>query len=211
MKATSLRWRLRWLVVMALAAVLLPLGVLSFRATLHEIQELSDGRLAQSARTLLTLIERIGPEALGTAAATATGMPHVPITIPLGTRTYETEVAFQVTGPDGRVRLATANFAALAPPLASQRGFHEIRIGRYRWRTYTLSDPASGIVIRTGERYDSRRDILRALLLDHSLPLLFGLPLIALLVGWAVRRGLRPLDQLAQSLRARAPGSREPI
>jgi two-component system, OmpR family, sensor histidine kinase QseC len=67
------------------------------------------------------------------------------------------------------------------------------------------------VIIRTGERYDSRHDITRAVWLEHSLPLLVGLPLLALLVGWAVRRGLRPLESLTRALSAREPGSHEPV
>jgi two-component system sensor histidine kinase QseC len=76
---------------------------------------------------------------------------------------------------------------------------------------FTLHDEADGMVIRTGERYDSRHDITHALWLEHSLPLLVGLPLLALLVGWAVRRGLRPLEALTRALSAREPGSHEPV
>jgi two-component system sensor histidine kinase QseC len=46
---------------------------------------------------------------------------------------------------------------------------------------------------------------------DHGLPLLIGLPLLGLLVGWAVKRGLRPLDALTHSLAARPLGSHESI
>jgi len=66
-------------------------------------------------------------------------------------------------------------------------------------------------VIRTGERYDSRHDITHAVWLEHSLPLLIALPLLALLVGWAVRRGLRPLESLTRALSAREPGTQEPV
>ena len=43
---SSLRARLRWLIVLVLVAVLLPLGLLSFQRTIREVDELLDGRLA---------------------------------------------------------------------------------------------------------------------------------------------------------------------
>jgi two-component system sensor histidine kinase QseC len=43
------------------------------------------------------------------------------------------------------------------------------------------------------------------------LPLLIGLPLLGLLVGWAVKRGLRPLESLTDALAARPLGSHESI
>ncbi len=52
MKPLSLRSRLLVLIVFVLGAVLIPLGMLSAKRTLEEVDELSDGRLAQAARTL---------------------------------------------------------------------------------------------------------------------------------------------------------------
>lgn len=204
MKPVSLRWRLRWLVIGALAAVLVPLGLYSFAVTRHELGELTDGRLAQSAHTLQLMLGAQG-DAFRPADAIATA------TIQPGKHTFESEVAFQVVDRDGRVRMATENFAALGAPDADDRGFRDIRLGRYQWRTYTLADAAHGAVIRVGERYDSRHDIVRALLLDHALPVLVGLPLIALLIGLAVKRGLKPLARLARVLQARTPGNRAPV
>lgn len=208
MRPRSLRWRLLWLVIGALAVVLVPLGIFSLRTTMREMDELADGRLAQAAHVLQLMLRSTGVDALAGDAGLA---GQKPVTVPLGRHTFESEVAFQVVDNQGRLRLATANFAALAPPDPGDSGFHDILWQGYRWRSYILCDAGTGVCIRAGERYDSRRDILRALWLDHALLLLVGLPLIALLVGWAVRRGLRPLDRLAEGLAARAPGSREPV
>ena len=78
MTRRSLRSRLRWLILGVIALVLLPLGIYSLRRTINEVNELSDGRLAQSARTLQTLIGEIGLPALQRHNAEA-GMV-VPIT-----------------------------------------------------------------------------------------------------------------------------------
>ena len=214
MKATSLRGRLRWLIIGVMIAVLLPLAILSFRRTLGEVDELSDGRLAEAARTLQVIIDQDGT---GSLRGRDQSDQLVPIEAPraqamkLSGHTYESEVGFQVFDATGRLTLATTNLAALPPPGPSDTEFRDITAGGYRWRLFTLDDVADGVVIRTGERYDSRHDILRALWLDHALPLLIGLPLLALLVGWAVKRGLRPLEALTGALASRPLGSREPI
>jgi two-component system sensor histidine kinase QseC len=210
----SLHGRLRWLIILVLLAVLLPLGVLSFQRTIREVDELSDGRLAQSARTLQVLIKHADMQALqghdgvDTLVPIEAGGSHPP---KWQRNTYESEVGFQVFDGTGRTLLATANLAALPPPVAGDADFRDVQQGPYRWRVFTLHGEADGLVIRTGERYDSRHEIMHAVWLEHSLPLLIGLPLLALLVGWAVRRGLRPLEALAQALAAREPGNREPV
>ncbi|HWU76847.1 MAG TPA: ATP-binding protein [Rhodanobacter sp.] len=214
MSRLSLRGRLRWLIIAVMVAVLLPLAIYSFRRTLDEVRELSDGRLAQSARTLQVIIDQDGTDAL---RARVHGDKLVPTEAPTAKsrhhriHTYESEVGFQVFDGTGRMILATANFATLPPPQADDAEFRDIEAGGYRWRLFTLNDRSSGVVVRTGERYDSRNDIRRALWFDHALPLLIGLPLLWLLVGWAVKRGLHPLESLTDALASRPLGSREVI
>lgn len=214
MKPSSLRGRLRWLIIVVVIAVLLPLAVFSFRRTLQEVGELSDGRLAQSARTLQVIIDQDGTASL---RGRDQDDEVVPIDAPrapamkLSGHTFESEVGFQVFDASGRLILATANLAALPRPQAGDAEFRDIKAAGYRWRLFTLDDKADGVVIRTGERYDSRDDIRRALWFDHGLPLLIGLPLLGLLVGWAVKRGLRPLESLTNALALRPLGSREAI
>jgi len=211
----SLRSRLRWLILGVIALVLLPLGVYSLRRTINEVNELSDGRLAQSARTLQTLIGEIGLPALQRHNAEAGVV--VPIAanstqeMVLHGHTYESEVGFQVFDREGRPLLVTGNMTELPPPDARHPGFQNVRLGRYRWRLFTLPPTADGMVVRATERYDSRRDISVALWIEHGLPPLIALPVLALLVGWAVRRGLRPLDALAGKLSTRQPGSRDTL
>lgn len=213
MKLASLHARLRWLILLVLVAVLLPLAILSFHRTVLEVDELSDGRLAQSARTLQVLIKHAGIEALGGKQ----GHMLVPIdeTQPRPTHlhgdTYESEVGFQIFDQAGKVILATGNLASLPPPSADAPDFEDVLRNGYRWRIFTLRDKTGSLLVRAGERYDSRDDITHALWLQNSLPLLIGLPLLALLIGWALRRGLRPLESLTRALSAREPGSRQPV
>lgn len=215
MRVRSLRARLIWLILAVLALVLVPLGIYSFQRTVNEVDELSDGRLAQSARTLQVLIEHAGLPALrGNQGQSSIVVPmagHASQGISVHGHTYESEVGFQVVDGSGKVLLTTASLADLPAPQAADTGFRDTEQGHYRWRIFTLPLDANGIVIRSGERYDSRHDIMQALWIEHSLPLLLGMPVLALLVGWAVTRGLRPLQELAERLSTRRVGSREPL
>jgi two-component system sensor histidine kinase QseC len=185
------------------------------RRTTNEVTELSDGRLAHSARPLQTLIDEIGVPALQRRNAEA-GMV-VPVTtkstqeVVLHGHTYESEVGFQAFDRDGRTLIATGNMTMLPSPGEARFGFQNVQLGRYRWRLFTLPPTQDGVVVRAAERYDSRSDITMALWVEHGLAPLIALPVLALLVGWAVRRGLRPLDALAEKLVARKPGSRDTL
>jgi two-component system sensor histidine kinase QseC len=210
----SLRGRLRWMIIAVLVAVLLPLGLYSYQRALRETRELLDGRLAQSARTLDALIQHAGVDAprrpeRGTLVVPIVGREAEEQF--LHTRTYEAEVGYQVFDMHNRMRLTTANLAQLPLPAAPVSGFENRFFDEYVWRIFTLVDTVNQVVIRVAERDDSRRDIAHALWWDLGLPQLVGLPVLAVLVGWAVRRGLRPLERLRQALASRAPGSRQPI
>lgn len=210
----SLRGRLRWMIIAVLIAVLLPLGLYSYHRALKETRELLDGRLAQSARTLDVLIQNLGLDALRKPELGSLVVPIIGRKAEeqlLHTRTYEAEVGYQVFDMHNHMRLSTANLAQLPLPPTPVSGFESFFFEGYGWRVFTFVDEVNNVVIRVGERDDSRRDITRALTLDLGLPQLVGLPLLAVLVGWAVRRGLRPLERLRQALAARSPGGRQPI
>jgi len=207
-KSASISWRLLRLVLGILTVVLLILGFFSFMKSDKELQELADGRLAQNARTLQMLIEN------GADASLASGGRHriiVPSSDVPNVRTYQAEVGFQVYDQSGDLLLSTMNLATLPPVHTGDAGYTNVVQDHYRWRLFTQPADASHLIIRTGERNDSRRDIVRALWIEHGAPLLFVLPLLALLMSWAIKHGLSPLQQLADLLSKREPGSRAPV
>ncbi|HEY9130412.1 MAG TPA: ATP-binding protein [Dyella sp.] len=213
MKTASLRTRLTWLIIAVLVIVLIPLGTISYRREQREMNQLLDGRLAQAGRTLGSLIaySRSSFPAPATSGITLPNdVQRGSVVVSVHPHNYEPEVGFQAYDPSGKLIAATANLAVLTPPTEQERGFSDIYHDDHRWRLFTLKN-RFGLVIRIGERYDNRRDITRGLILEHSLPLLIGLPLLAILVSLAVKRGLRPLDLLTRLLAKRTPGSRRPI
>jgi two-component system sensor histidine kinase QseC len=216
-KGASLRARLRWLNLAVVAVVMVLLGIASYSHTLGEVDELSDGRLAESARTLEALLAGDAGQYFRQARETSLSIakPSRAAVIDVNGHHFETEVGFQVFGPAGHMRMFTSNLRNMTPPDLAEKGFGNVRFDNHEWRIFTLrdvqdpsGDASHPLVIRVAERYDSRNEITHALLIEHTVPLLIGLPVLALLIGWAVRRGLRPLDELAHALQGREPGSR---
>ena len=205
----SLRGRLTILALGSIAVVMMPLLALSYAKVVEEVGELSDARLAQSARTLEALADYLG------ASATA------PIEIanwnrPKGTREataqghgYETQIGFQYWTNPTTLKLSTRDLRRLAFE-ASPIGFADAYIGKRRWRIYTRIGDAGGF-IRAAERYDSRREIIRDLVLQNLLPLVVGLPLLFVLMGWSIRKGLQPLAAMASRIERRSPDDTEAI
>lgn len=208
----SLTSRITALVLGCLAALLIPLVVLSYLFMMGEVDELSDARLAQSARTISALVSDLGGEDLPETAPTqiaAWKKRHGQPSLTVRGHNYESQIGFQYWSDENRLLLNSENMGDVLLD-AAPAGFTDLLVAKRRWRVFTLLDDRHNWV-RVGERYDSRREIARALAIEAIAPLLIGLPLLALLVGWAVRRGLRPLIELADQLAERRPDRTDPV
>ena len=230
----SIRGRTLLLVILLLSVSTSLLTYKSFRDARHEIEERVDARLAQSARLLEGMLhgnesaatrramQRALDEATGTAAGEQSSTGHP----------YESKLSFQVLDQRGAVRLESAQAPAEAlPRLLSQiggeriegsenplevlsselPGFHDLGLGNYAWRVFMLHEPEKGFWILVGERDDVRGELVEKIVLRSLITEILGLPLIALLVWFAVGVGLKPLRQMAEILRQRDPDSLAPL
>lgn len=113
----------------------------------------------------------------------------------------------QVWTRDG-VRIYASRRYSELPGLAP-RGFSTVPVGRALWRTYAL--PARGYVIQVAQPLSVRRQQAARFALRVLAPLAAMLPAFALLIGLIVRRGLAPLERLADALRRRRPTALDPV
>jgi len=211
-KPNSLRGRLRWMIIALLVLFLLPLAFYSFYRTSDEMAVLSDARLAEAAHTVAALIRQSGLQGFANRDGVIVPVQKKSVLAAQGeVATHESEVGFQVFDRQGRLVLGTVNLMTLPATPDDRSAYHDLKKQHHVWRVFNYVDPHSQYVIRTADRYDSRENIVHTLWVDHGLPFLLGLPVLALLVGWAVGRGLRPLESLTTALSAREPGSRERI
>jgi len=193
--APSLQVRLLGLMFGVLAAVWAATLALTLSDTRHELGELLDAHLAQSASLLLV---HDADEDLEAPAA-----PSL--------HRYAPRVAFQVWH-DGRLVLRSAN-APMQPfgPRAASEGFSFFTDGDVRWRVFAAWDAARRRQVYVGERLGARDEILGAVLRGVSLPLALALPVLGVATWWTVRRGLAPLRRLGRTLAARRPDALDPV
>ena len=186
------------LLALALAAIVLvwlaAVGFTYFDAR-REIDELLDAHLAQAASLLI--------------AQTAHDMEQIE-TEHAASHKYSPKVAFQIWEHGRRLRLHSAN--APDEPLGAQTtGFSGRVIDGIRWRVYSTWDPSGELLIHVGERA-AVRDELAGEISKHLLqPLLYALPLLAVLLWFAVSRGLKPLVRLAADVGRREPTNLAPL
>jgi signal transduction histidine kinase len=185
---TSLRTRLT---VFLLAAALLAAGitgVLAYRNTLKENEQLFDYQLRQTA---LSLRDQ------GVAANLA----------PPGADEDAPAVVVQIWTMNGAALYLSHPGAAL--PDRAVLGFSDVDAGNRRWRVYSMA--ARNRIIQVAQPLELRRDLAAAAALRSLRPLLIFAPLMALLIWFLVDRALRPVQRLAHEVKLRDAGSLAPL
>jgi two-component system sensor histidine kinase QseC len=206
----SVRARLSALTLAVIGLLLLPFLFLTYSKVIEEVGELSDARLAQSARTLKRLVGELSANSpsttieIATWAKSATRDANEDVGHP-----YETEIGFQFWSPEAKLRLATSDLRGL-PLNAAPIGYADIVFDARSWRVFTMKD-GTGTITRAAERYDSREEIEHDLLLQDTAPFLILIPLLGILVRWAIGRELRPIQQASDVLKSRSLEDLSPV
>ena len=196
MRPRSLQARLLVMTMGLVVVIWVGVAFVTWVSVRHELDELLDGHLAQAAALLV--VQQIEAEDADEVADAPSLHKYAP------------RVAFQVFH-GGHLVMRSAN-AGTAPMTAKGLGFATewFHDGR-EWRVFSTRGAQQDIRVYVGEQTASRREILRAVLLSMLLPVMFALPLLALMLWWAVRQGLDPLRHLSMVLGQRRPQALEPV
>lgn len=197
-----MRRRLLTLLLATTTLVWLVTAVFAFFDAHHEIDELFDAQLAQSARVVL--------------AQSSHALKHdlhedeeVEIDTGEDGHKHEQKIAFQIFGADGKLRLRSAS--APTTRLSSRSsGYGDEYIDGERWRIFSLNND-HGTLIQVGERHDMRNELAADIALRLAYPLIFALPVLALLIWLGVGRSLSPLRRFTSEVMRRAPDDLAPI
>jgi len=188
-----------------LAGVLMAVGLVWLLATglvwldaQHELDELLDAHLAQSAALLVAQQVHSG-EPDEDDELIDTPLPH----------RYARRVAFQVWHR-GNLALRSPN-ASRTPMSARTEGFDTMTLEGSRWRLFATRGGEADVQVFVAEQLNARNGILLAMLRSLLMPALLMLPLVAGAAWWAVRRGLAPLRELSGALRTRLPQALAPV
>lgn len=208
---TSIRRRTLTLIIGLLLAGLAVLSLFNVHDSNHEIAEVYDAQLAQNARLLQGVMRmpmastehaqlyQAFNQALGEAKPRVDGHP------------YESKIAFQVWNPQGEVLVHTASAPSFtAPP--TRTGFSDVvDLKGRQWRAFMLEDKQNGLRIWVGERDDVRTDLVDRIVRHTLWPNMLGSLILAAMIWLAIGWGLKPLADMAATLRARHSGSLEPL
>jgi len=163
----------------------------------HEVDELLDAHLAQSA-ALLVVQQNATPD------------DDEPLLDAPTLHKYANRVAYQVFD-EGRLVMHSPNVAH-TPMAQHTQGFETLTLADGKsWRIFAAPGRSKDVQIYVAEREDSRDEILWAVLRGFWPPLTLALPLLLIGLWWNVRSGLQPLQRLRQVLLKRDTQTLDPV
>lgn len=193
----SLRIRLILLLTIGLGGAWAVAAWLGHMEARHEVDELFDAQLAQSAQAVLEssgheIHERMehGDDESSRSELTAT-------------HRYEQKLLFQVWSVDGKL-LQHSPGAPATQMTTLVPGYRTEMIGKQRWRVLTRLDRHGEFVVQVAEPYSKREWLAKHIAMKILLPMLIVLPVLALLIWWFVTTGLRPLSAISHEVQSRA-------
>ncbi|MCF6282695.1 MAG: ATP-binding protein [Candidatus Polarisedimenticolaceae bacterium] len=202
----SIRRQLLVISMVIVTSMWLVTSISSYRDSQHEVEELFDTQLAQTARTLMTLVS-YGLKERGIEEKEA--IPGVFGGL-LGYE-YELKIAFQVWLIKEQQLILHSNRAPMQPLSSGGEGFFTESLDGKEWRVYLLNDPSGLFQVQVAEDYAIRDELVEYIALRIITPMLIALPLLAAMLWLGIRRGLSPLTCLASELAHRESSNLKPL
>ncbi|GAB3652194.1 histidine kinase dimerization/phospho-acceptor domain-containing protein [Ramlibacter alkalitolerans] len=164
----------------------------------HEADELTDGHLASVSSLLLPL----APGGMGRGV-----VPRDPAVAAQNLKAHDYQRSLSVVVWDAGGTVVSRTGDAPLPPFASPDGFASLQLGDppQLWRAFSRWDEQHRyrLMVLLSQR---ERDALAADIAGQVIePGLWLLPVVALVLGLAIHRGLRPLRRLAEQVHALDP------
>jgi two-component system sensor histidine kinase QseC len=124
------------------------------------------------------------------------------------------DLLFQVSDTNGRILASSPELVSLGAWKASsnvKNGERMLSFGDRSWYAYTLHDAAARRTVHVFETASSRSHLAACVALRISRPIVFALPVLALLVWVSIGRSLAPLKTMSKVIHRRDSSNLEPI
>jgi two-component system sensor histidine kinase QseC len=194
----SVRRQLLVLLLTAVSVAWIVAATVSFRDARHEVAEVLDAHLAQTAS--LISLQRDGDE-----DDDEVDTEHAPVLHRYGRR-----VMFQVWRNETTLGLHSQH-APDTPLSMVKDGFSDATIGGARWRVFSTWDPRSGVLVQVAEQNHERDELATAVARNFLVPLTITLPILGLVIWAAVGRATRSLTRVNQQVASRSADNLTPL
>jgi len=195
---SSIRRRLLIVLLGLWTTVWAAVALITLERSGHEVAELLDAQLAQTAQVLRRIALAGNLPDLATPAQTLSPLGHP----------YEYKISFQLWR--GKELVSTFG-GAPEGPLSQTAGFSDQDIGDTKWRVFGLPTDRSDEILFVAQNYTIRQELIHFLTVHALQPVLWSLPLTVLLIWLAVSDGLRPLRRLARDIERRSAERLTPV
>ena len=185
--AHSLRRRLLWFVLLAIALATAIQAATAYRGALQQADAMFDEHLQQVARSLHSGIP------IGSSLSDMEDSPGFDLYV-------------QIWGPDG-TQIFRSSRSAL-PPRAIL-GFSDVEANGNLYRVYSLQTPLQTVQI--AQDMGARTARARELAVRAVLPFFLLTPLLMLAVWWVISRSLAPIERARRQVAARAANDLSPL
>lgn len=201
-KPRSLRRRLLLWISLATLLIYAIAAALTYRQARHEVQELMDGQMTKAARLLL--VQANGdPQHLAVLDASMAALRGV------RSRRSEMALEFQIGRRDGTI-LSRSKHAPEAS-IDGNLGYATIEHNGHPWRSLMLETADGQHRVQVAQSIRLRNKEALEIATKTVMPLGILLPLLIALIYFSVRRGLKPLDDLASDVATRSSENLAPI
>ena len=193
----SVRRQLLVLLLTAVSIAWIIAATVSFRDARHEVAEVLDAHLAQTAS--LISVQQDGDE-----DENEVDTEHAPVLHRYGRR-----VMFQVWRNGTTLGLHSQH--APDTPLSTVRdGFSDVTIGT-RWRVFSTWDARGRVLVQVAEQNYEREELATAVARNFVVPLAITLPMLGLVIWVAVGSATQSLTHVNQQVASRSADNLTPL
>lgn len=190
----------------------------SYEDVRQETEELFDAQLARSARLILSFVQAqndVSGFSKIREYLDENGMSVMYIDFGVDAEKqyghiYEKKLAFQIWDNEGGLVVKSYN-APMYPMTTLDRGFSDIVIGDFGWRTFSLLDSNQQYQCITAERTDVRNDLIIKISNDMFYMFIILIPALSFIMYISIDQVIRPLQRLSSQISRRSGDNLELI
>lgn len=203
---TSIRSRLLTILIASTGLIWLFAVAWIYISTQAEVERVLDARLTEAARMVNSLLaERKVEMALATDTA-----DDAPVQFQFGDASYERQLSCQIWSLDGKL-IGRSEHAPSGQLTQSESGFSQSVINGETWRVYSIENASLGVRVMVGDSIAVRDRLVGDVVKGLAIPAILILPFLAGAIWISVRRGMRPLNDMATALSSRAANDLQPL
>lgn len=194
----SIRTRLLTILIASTGLVWLLAVLWIYVSSQAEVERVLDTRLMEAARMVNSLLAE---RRIEVALAEEGGSPITEFQ--LQETSYERQLSCQIWSLDGTL-VGRSEHAPEDRLADAGSGFSESVVDGETWRVYTIENSALGVRVMVGDSLRVRDRLVGDVVKGLAIPAALILPFLGGVIWVSVRRGMSPLNQMANSLSSRA-------